>query len=119
MRIHAKVDGLGDLAAALGRAERAVTDGSRAANRRLADTQAAQMRGNVPVETGRLRSTIRVEDSGRDVTVAAGDGSTPYLGFVELGTRYKPARPFVRPAAGRSESRLESEQLAEARRRMP
>ena len=45
----------------------------------------------VPVDTGRLRSSIRIED---DSVVA----ETPYAGFVENGTVYMNAQPYLGPA---------------------
>jgi len=96
----------------------AIGKASRGANRRLADRMANDMRSNVPVDTGKLQSTIRVVEEEGQLAVRVGDEDTPYLGAVEFGlkTRDYPARPFVRPAAAAAEVKLESEQLAEARK---
>lgn len=50
----------------------------------------------VPVRTGRLRNSIGISDPGpRSVVV---DATAPYAGYVELGTRYMRAQPYLRPA---------------------
>jgi HK97 gp10 family phage protein len=51
----------------------------------------------VPVRTGNLRDSIHVERNGyADYAVVA---SAPYAGFVEFGTRYMAAEPYLGPAA--------------------
>jgi hypothetical protein len=59
-----------------------------------ADVKASAMR-NAPVRTGHLRSTIYAEV--RDWVVELGADAT-YSLFVELGTRYMMARPYLFPA---------------------
>lgn len=58
-----------------------------------------------PVDTGNLRSTIAVEAYNRGellrVIVTA-----EYAGFVEYGTRFSEAQPFLRPAIESVKSRL-------------
>lgn len=65
------------------------------AARTAANTAAARTarsaRALAPVRTGYLRSTIGARDN--IVTVSA-----PYAPYVELGTRFMAARPFLRPA---------------------
>jgi len=48
-----------------------------------------------PVKTGRLASSISANGSGDGWVVRA---DAPYAAFVELGTRYQAAQPFLRPA---------------------
>ena len=48
-----------------------------------------------PVDTGRLRSSIYSEPDGPDVIVGA---SAEYAAYVEYGTRYQHAQPFMTPA---------------------
>jgi HK97 gp10 family phage protein len=52
-----------------------------------------------PVDTGRLRSSIQVT-RGRDATGPFLDIGTnvSYAAFVEFGTRYMAAQPYLRPA---------------------
>lgn len=52
-----------------------------------------------PVDTGRLRSSI-MATRGKDATGAFVDIGTnvQYAIFVEFGTRYQSAQPFLRPA---------------------
>lgn len=52
----------------------------------------------VPVDTGRLRDSIRVNQVGRaKFTVGPGD-EVEYAEFVEYGTSVSPAQPYMRPA---------------------
>lgn len=54
-----------------------------------------------PVDTGRLRSSIRstqaFEETHRQLVVRVGT-NVEYARFVEMGTRYMRARPFLRRA---------------------
>lgn len=49
----------------------------------------------VPVDTGFLKSTLGVEESGKIVKIVAMAG---YASFVELGTYKMGAQPYLRPA---------------------
>ena len=73
----------------------AVLDGVRS----FADQTESIAKGQVPVDTGRLRESIRaeVEDDGDSVSMAL-SANTDYATYVELGTRRMPARPYIRPA---------------------
>lgn len=55
----------------------------------------------VPVDSGDLKSTIRVEGAAgsRRRQVKAGGGAVDYAGFVEYGTATSPAQPYMTPAA--------------------
>lgn len=48
-----------------------------------------------PVDTGRLRSSITATKGDRVVTIGT---NVEYAAFVEFGTRYMAAQPFLRPA---------------------
>lgn len=48
----------------------------------------------VPVDTGRLRASIRVETSDDGFELSA---DTPYAAFVEYGTVRQRAQPYLRP----------------------
>lgn len=53
----------------------------------------------VPVDTGRLRDSIRVTEVGpRTFTVGPGD-EVEYAEYVEFGTSRMAAQPYMRPAA--------------------
>lgn len=93
-------------------------DAVHAGHKTLADREADQIRSGAPEDTGRLRSTVRIETSGERTEVIVGDDSTPYLGFNEFGTRRQPPRPFVRPAAARAEAEHEAVMTSEARARI-
>lgn len=60
--------------------------------------------GGPHVRTGRLRSSISTTIGSDSISVYSDVGSNvEYAGYVELGTRYMRARPYLRPAleAGR------------------
>lgn len=61
-------------------------------------TKAEQL---VPVKTGALKKTIRVEEEGDVVAVRAGDDEVDYAGKVELGTEKQAAQPYLKPASER------------------
>lgn len=52
-----------------------------------------------PVDTGRLRASIthRLETDGGDPVAYVGS-NTAYAAYVEFGTRFSPAQPYLRPA---------------------
>jgi HK97 gp10 family phage protein len=85
--------------------------------RDLAEQTAADMRALVPHDTGRLADTIRIEqDRPNEIAVVVGvEGETDYLGYVEWGTIYMPAQPFVRSSADVAGGRLEAKMTDEAR----
>jgi HK97 gp10 family phage protein len=62
----------------------------------LATQVMADAKRIVPVRTGRLRASIGTGHiDGNSAVVQA---SAPYAGYVELGTRYMRAQPYLRPA---------------------
>lgn len=76
-----------------------------AAAGKVADLIARDAQGRAPVKTGYMRDHIEVSRSGEasyDITSGA-----PYSGFVENGTRFMAARPFLLPAAISAASELE------------
>ncbi len=68
---------------------------------RLVGQIADDMRRLVPVDTGALRSSI--EDTYVDPTGVITVG-TDYWRYVEYGTRYMDAQPYIRPALYRKRS---------------
>lgn len=52
-------------------------------------------RALAPVRTGDLRDSIDVEERGRSIALIA---TMPYAGYVEYGTRFMAARPYLTPA---------------------
>ena len=53
----------------------------------------------VPVDTGRLRSSIRTKVSKNAITISS---SVNYAQFVEFGTINMDSQPFIRPAMHRA-----------------
>lgn len=88
-RLRAKIARMGTGCRAA--AEQAVQQAAEAAR----DAAAA----NAPVETGRLRGSIRASVSGLTAEVSAG---CEYAAAVELGSRKHPAQPYLLPAAQES-----------------
>lgn len=63
----------------------------------------AEAKKRVPVDTGALQASIRVEgpingDPLAYEVVAGKSRSVEYAGFIEFGTRYMRAQPFLSPA---------------------
>jgi len=72
---------------------------------KLAALAEREAKARAPVRTGRLRDGCvgRVEET--DMSVAAILlNDVPYAGFIEFGTRYMTARPFLRPGYAAAQS---------------
>lgn len=80
-----------------------IDDSTAAGLKRTALEISKEAQNRVPVDDGDLRKSIAVaERVGGDplsFEVTAGDTVVDYAGFVEFGTRYQSARPFLTPAA--------------------
>ncbi len=74
---------------------RAKPEAARAASQ-TAMNAAAIARQLVPVDTGQLKASIYVEQTGE--TRFAVGASAPYAIFVENGTVHSPSQPFLKPA---------------------
>ena len=70
-------------------------------NRELAEVAEDIAKQLVPVASGALKKTIRVEPNARtgSASVVAGSDEVDYAAAVEYGTRHSPAQPFLGPAA--------------------
>ena len=73
----------------------------------LAELVASRASEYVPVRTGKLRGTIRVEQSASGVEVIAGNDEVDYALPVEFGTSKMAAQPFMRRAAEGSTGDIE------------
>src|SRR5690606_40047230 len=73
-----------------------VREGTEAAAREGGRMGEATMKGLAPVDTGRLRDSIRHEVQGPTVRFGPGD-EIDYAAFVEFGTSKMAAQPYVRP----------------------
>lgn len=73
------------------------------AQQRVAGWTANEMRQRVAVRTGALRDSIRVVQDGDDWAIRIG---MVYWVFVEFGTRYMAAQPFVYTALEAAKARL-------------
>ncbi len=75
-----------------------VTKDATQLRRCLGQTVKTNARRFVPVLTGALQGTIRVEEHGDVTQVLAGDDKVDYAAKVELGTDKQAAQPYMRPA---------------------
>lgn len=91
-----KVDGADQLQAKLDALPEKIRERARQAVAAAADAVQADARAEVPVDTGALKDSITVENSGLSADVSAGEHYAP---FVEFGTSTRPAQPFLTPAA--------------------
>jgi HK97 gp10 family phage protein len=115
------IAGIAEGHANLRKARAAVGQAIASGQAQLARDVLARMEAGVPRDSGKLASTLRVEQRGAQVVdVIAGDDDTFYLGFVEFGTSIWPGgNPFVRMAAAGADTALERVMTSEAKRRMP
>ena len=70
---------------------------------------AAEAAALAPVATGRLRGSVAAKIDGLSASVSAG---CDYAAPVELGSRGRPARPFLLPAAQTSDFPAQAAALA-------
>lgn len=65
-------------------------------------------RKNAPVETGELRDSLRmdIDEAGFSVNIKS---DVDHASYVEYGTRYKHAQPFIGPAFKRQQRRLKKD----------
>jgi len=86
--------------------------GLRANVEHLLDMAAEESRKRCPVDTGRLRQGIQTEvntgEAHSDVLGLLFD-DVDYAPFVEFGTRFMKAQPFLRPGMAMAEARYERE----------
>lgn len=93
MGINAR--GLGGARRRLSRLADQIAGATEKAIDEFADEVVEHMQGVVPVDTGKLRRSIRKDKQGDKVTV--GPRGVDYAEFVENGTSRTPAQPYVAP----------------------
>lgn len=69
-----------------------------------AELQARAQR-NAPVDTGNLKRSIRLDISDGGLT-AESEATAEYAPYVEWGTRYMEAQPYMRPAFNEQKERF-------------
>lgn len=102
-----EVQGAAMLAATLHRAAAQIGDGVGGADGDAATLIAAQARGRAPRRTGTLSGSVRA--SGPVVSAGA-----PYAAYVEFGTRYRSATPYLYPTVEQAVPQVETVFLAHA-----
>ncbi len=63
---------------------------------------------NAPVDTGNLKRSIRLEIRDNGLT-AETEATADYAPYVEWGTRFMKAQPFIRPAFNSQKERFKSD----------
>lgn len=91
------------LNAKLAALERGLMDGAQRAVAEAAVRAREDARALAPVQTGRLRTSIRAQSEGLHASVAT---ECEYAPAVEFGTRYAPPQAFMRSAAASARERL-------------
>jgi len=89
--------GLPQLLATFVRFEGEAEVGEQIAERAGAQVVANDMRQRAPVDTGALRNSIKVSSAEEGAKVTA---AVPYARFVQFGTRYMEAQPFISDEVG-------------------
>jgi len=84
--------GLPELLATFGRFQVEAEVGEEIAEQAGARVVAADMRNRAPVDTGALRNSIKVSSGEEGAQVSV---TVPYARFVQFGTRYMEAQPFI------------------------
>lgn len=77
--------------------QRSVSAGDDAA-RETAEAVKIRAQQLVPIDTGRLHDSIRVNRQGPRMYVVGPGDEVEYAGYVEYGTSVSPAQPYMRPA---------------------
>lgn len=90
-----RVKGLDKLKARLAAVRKRITTSNEEALLELGEEMRTRMKAAVPVDTGTLRDSIKVEKKGGGITV--GPRGVDYAGYVEFGTSRSPAQPYIRP----------------------
>lgn len=97
-KVSVKIIGLNKLLKRVNRLPKAMRDkGGRALQVALINTQRGAKR-RTPVDTGRLRSSIRFEVDSQQALVGIVFSDVEYAPFIEFGTVKTPAQPFLFPA---------------------
>lgn len=66
--------------------------------REAVDAVVDEAKGRVPVDSGKLRDAIHVEETEDGYSIVAGDNEAFYGHLVEFGTTHSAAHPFLLPA---------------------
>ena len=98
MRMNVQFDGMKELTALLSRIPKHnIPAGVKQAVGTSALNIQRNAKKNCPVDTGALRNSI-VADFYSNGMAAEVEARMPYAPFIEFGTRYSPAQPFLFPA---------------------
>lgn len=88
---------------------RRLEEGLDDALKQVADDIAAGARSRVPVDSGDLKASIRVDKRGDgEYAIVAGDGDAYYARLVEQGTVKRPATPYLQPAVEAERDNLDN-----------
>jgi len=98
-----KIEGLGELEAALKLKVAELREGAVAAVAEEVELTANDAESGAPVDTGHLRGSIQRRAGDLEGEVRA---TARYAAFVEHGTYKDPAQPFMKPAADKARRRF-------------
>lgn len=101
MGVKVRVTGTGKLKAQLVEMAKRMEAAGRQAELEGAQDVREDMQAFVPVDSGHLRDSIRIEDGATGLQVGPGD-EVDYAMFVEYGTSEMSAQPYAGPAADRA-----------------
>ena len=100
MGAKVRITGTGKLKAQLIEIAKRMQEAGERAEREGAEQVRDDMQVLVPVDSGRLRDSIRIEETGNGLDVGPGD-EIEYAMYVEYGTSTTSAQPYAGPAADR------------------
>lgn len=105
MASRVRITGMGKLRSQLTRLAADMAKAGDRAEQEMAEETKRVMQELVPVDSGRLRDAIRIQEGAQGLEVGPGDEVT-YSMYVEYGTSEMSAQPYAGPAADVARSRF-------------
>lgn len=104
LRVH--IQGTDRVKTRMRRLAQSMLGGGRTGARLSAERVEKTMKRLVPVDTGRLRDSISINEVGKNRFEVGPSDWVEYAAYVEFGTRHTPAQPYVMPALERERSKF-------------
>jgi len=110
-RIRLKVEGVDEILEALRKADKELKNELHNIVAEAAEIVFREADATIPIKTGAARESLKIETGINRIgvfyaNVVVGGTSTYYITFYELGTKYQPPRPFMRPALDNSRAEI-------------
>lgn len=99
--LEVTIEGADELQRAMQRMPKNVRDAAQKTVEKAGNVALNKAQSTVPVRTGNLKNSLNVKTANLKVEVTA---SAPYASYVEYGTRFARAQPFMRLGAAEAES---------------